>query len=155
MPGSLTLQLARSDADIQACFPVMSQLRPHLAAGEFAARVRRQMEQGYRLLSGSDERPGSDNRRVVAVAGFRLTEMLAWGKALYVDDLITDASERSKGYGEQLMQWLVAHAREAGCGELHLDSGVQRFDAHRFYLAQRMKISSHHFALDLGQVNTS
>ncbi|MGZ5001726.1 MAG: GNAT family N-acetyltransferase, partial [Chthoniobacterales bacterium] len=30
-----------------------------------------------------------------------------------------------------------------------LDSGVQRFDAHRFYLMKRMKISSHHFSLEL------
>jgi GNAT superfamily N-acetyltransferase len=144
----LGLKVARSDKDIEACYPVMSQLRPHIASpADFLLRVRRQMEQGYRLLSGIPG--GSDVNRVVAVAGFRLTEMLAWGKALYVDDLITDSAERSKGYGEQLLQWLIRHAREQGCAELHLDSGVQRFDAHRFYLSQRMKISSHHFALDL------
>ena len=101
------------------------------------------MEQGYQLLAGSV------GGRVVAVAGFRLIEMLAWGKGLYVDDLVTDSSQRSRGYGEALMRWLIDHARQHGCEELHLDSGVQRFDAHRFYLAQRMKISSHHFALDL------
>jgi GNAT superfamily N-acetyltransferase len=84
-----------------------------------------------------------------AVAGFRLVEMLAWGRSLYVDDLVTDSAERSKGYGESLMRWLIDCARATGCEELHLDSGVQRFDAHRFYLAQRMKISSHHFAIDL------
>jgi hypothetical protein len=32
---------------------------------------------------------------------------------------------------------------------LHLDSGVQRFAAHRFYLARRMDITCHHFALKL------
>jgi hypothetical protein len=32
-----------------------------------------------------------------------------------------------------------------------LDSGVQRFGAHRFYLRRRMDITSHHFALDLRQ----
>jgi hypothetical protein len=30
-----------------------------------------------------------------------------------------------------------------------LDSGVQRFGAHRFYLRRRMNITSHHFAIDL------
>jgi len=140
----LAMKVARSDAEIEACYSVMSQLRPHITtAGDLLLRVRRQMEQGYQLLGGSDA------NRVVAVAGFRLTEMLAWGKALYIDDLVTDSTERSKGYGEQLLQWLTRHAREHGCAELHLDSGVQRFDAHRFYLSQRMKISSHHFSLDL------
>ena len=144
----LTLQVARTDADIEACYPVMSQLRPHVASSrEFLLRVRRQMEQGYRLLAGIPG--GSDGGAVVAVAGFRLSETLAWGKIVYVDDLVTDSDERSKGYGEQLLQWLMQHARENDCAELHLDSGVQRFDAHRFYLSQRMKISSHHFSIDL------
>jgi hypothetical protein len=44
---------------------------------------------------------------------------------------------------------LVAEARAAGCGELHLDSGVQRFAAHRFYLRERMEIMAHHFRLKL------
>jgi GNAT superfamily N-acetyltransferase len=121
----------------------MSQLRPHLRAEDFTARVRRQMGQGYQLLAGSVA------GRVVAVAGFRLIEALAWGPTLYIDDLVTDSRERSKGYGEALMRWLIDYARTHGCEELHVDSGVQRFDAHRFYLAQGMKISSHHFSIDL------
>jgi GNAT superfamily N-acetyltransferase len=141
--AAIELRLASSDADLAACHAVMHQLRPHIAGQEFVPRVRRQMTQGYQLLAGSVA------GRVVAVAGFRLVEMLAWGRALYVDDLVTDSAERSKGYGEALMRWLIDYARTQGCDELHLDSGVQRFDAHRFYLAQRMKISSHHFAIDL------
>jgi len=137
------VRMASSDAEIAACLAVMSQLRPHLRAEEFIGRVRRQMTQGYQVLAVWVQ------GRVVAVAGFRLLENLAWGRFLYVDDLVTDSGERSKGYGDVLMRWLIQHARSQGCDELHLDSGVQRFDAHRFYLAQRMKISSHHFAIDL------
>ena len=33
---------------------------------------------------------------------------------------------------------------------IDLDSGVQRHDAHRFYLRERMAITSHHFAKNLG-----
>lgn len=40
-------------------------------------------------------------------------------------------------------------AREKDYDQFHLDSGVQRFGAHRFYLTKRMDISSHHFALRL------
>lgn len=138
-----TVALARADAEIAACHPVVAQLRPHIAADEFVPRVRRQMAEGYELAYlAADGRP-------VAVAGFRVLEYLFSGVTLYVDDLVTDSNERSKGYGEKLLHWLIAQARERGCVSLQLDSGVQRFDAHRFYLAQRMRISSHHFALDL------
>jgi GNAT superfamily N-acetyltransferase len=147
MSEVLVIRIAESDADVQACFPVMSQLRPHLHAEEFLERVRRQERQGYRLLAGLVA--GRGGERVVAVAGFRPVEMLAWGPSIYVDDLITDAEERSRGHGEAMLDWLIDHARARGCTELHLDSGVQRFDAHRFYLAMRMKISSHHFMIDL------
>ena len=85
-----------------------------------------------------------------SVAGFRVHETLAWGWILYVDDLVTDEAARSSGYGERLLSWLAELARADGCDELHLDSGVHRFDAHRFYLRNRFAISAHHFSLPLG-----
>jgi GNAT superfamily N-acetyltransferase len=135
---------ALCDAEIQRCFPVMAELRTHLVASEFVERVRRQQKQGYQLVFLEDDRV------VKAVAGFRIGEFLCWGKILYVDDLVTTAAGRSKGYGQQLFDWLLAHARATGCNEFHLDSGVEKFGAHRFYLRNRMNISSHHFNLRLG-----
>jgi GNAT superfamily N-acetyltransferase len=86
---------------------------------------------------------------IQAVAGFRISESLAWGKFLYVDDLVSRASNRSQGYGAELFAWLTDYARTNHCQQLTLDSGVQRFAAHRFYLRQRMDITSHHFTLNL------
>ncbi|MBI3921087.1 MAG: GNAT family N-acetyltransferase, partial [Armatimonadetes bacterium] len=86
---------------------------------------------------------------VVAVAGFRLSENLAWGRFLYVDDLVTDEAERSRGHGQELLEWLLEYAHQQDCDQFHLDSGVQRFGAHRFYLRHGMDITSHHFALKL------
>ena len=71
------------------------------------------------------------------------------GRVLYVDDLVSDASMRSRGYGHQLMEWLRERARANGCVALTLDSGVQRFDAHRFYFTERMHISGYHFSQEL------
>jgi GNAT superfamily N-acetyltransferase len=137
------VRLAESDAEIAACFPVMSQLRQHLKQDEFVPRVRLQEQAGYRLAMLEDE--GS----VKAAAGFRLIENLFSGRMLYCDDLVTDGRERSKGYGKQMLDWLIDRARKEGCQSFELDSGVQRFDAHRFYLSNRMIISSHHFRLKL------
>jgi hypothetical protein len=49
----------------------------------------------------------------------------------------------------KLFDWLVDYARTENCKQLTLDSGVQRFAAHRFDLRQRMEITSHHFTLKL------
>ena len=130
--------------DLVRCFPVMRELRPHLRdADEFAARVARQEAQGFRLAALEDD------GEVRAVTGYRFGENLSSGKYLYVDDLVTLPGERSRGHGGRLFDWLMARAREAGCVELHLDSGVQRFDAHRFYLLKRMEIRCHNFRIAL------
>lgn len=139
----MPVRLAETDAEIRACFPVMAHLRPHLAEEDFVPRVRRQASSGYRLALVEDA------GRVVSVAGFRLLENLAWGRFLYVDDLVTDPAVRSHGHGERLLAWLVAEARRNDCDQFHLDSGVQRHGAHRFYLRHRMDITCHHFALKL------
>lgn len=140
----MTIRCASTEADLQAAFPVVRQLRPHLDRDAFVAQAtRQQAAHGWRLALLED------GGRVVAAAGFRIAEHLAWGKALYVDDLVTDEHARSKGHGDALFDWLLATARAEGCAQLHRDSGVQRFAAHRFYLRKRMSITSHHFALSL------
>lgn len=148
------ITLATSDLELERCFPVMQELRPQLVAADFVEQVRRQASQaGYQLayLATDDAIAAIKDATidVKALAGFRLSESLSWGKFLYVDDLITTASARSLGYGELLLQWLLDYARTHQCAQLHLDSGVQRFEAHRFYLRHRMQIVAHHFSLKL------
>jgi GNAT superfamily N-acetyltransferase len=122
----------------------MKQLRTTLEESEFVARVARQRTAfGYTLAYLEED------GKVLTVAGFRMSECLYDGKYLYIDDLVTDEGVRSRGCGDKMFDWIVKYARENGCQELGLESGVQRFEAHRFYLRKRMKISCHHFSLDL------
>lgn len=133
------IQLAQEDQDIERCFAVMRQLRPHLQAGAFVATVRAQMAEGYQLAYLRD------GDAVACVAGFRIQRTLVAGRSLYVDDLATDEASRSSGHGAAMMDWLRQLAVAEGCGEIHLDSGVQRHRAHRFYLNRNMDIVAHHF----------
>jgi GNAT superfamily N-acetyltransferase len=137
------VRLAETTGEVERCFPVMAHLRPHLVAGEFAGRVEAQQAQGYRLAYLEDE------GAVVAVAGFRVMEVLATGRTLYVDDLVTDDTRRSRGYGKAMLDWLQAYARDAGCAIFSLDSGTHRQEAHAFYFRERMRITSFHFAKKL------
>jgi GNAT superfamily N-acetyltransferase len=132
-----------TDAEIRATHPVMKQLRSHLSEDQYLAAVRRQAENGnYRIAAVVD-----DDGVTKCVAGYRFTECLCWGKFLYVDDLVTDENARSGNYGKQMMEWLVTEAKENECKRIHLDSGVQRHSAHRFYLRERMDIIAYHFAM--------
>jgi GNAT superfamily N-acetyltransferase len=136
-------KLAESDAEIARCFRVMAYLRPHLVEAEFVGRARAQQAHGYRLAFLEDD------GAVVAVGGFRVMELLATGRTLYVDDLVTDEARRSRGYGKAILDWLQTYAREAGCAMFTLDSGTHRNEAHAFYFRERMRVTSFHFAKKL------
>lgn len=125
----------------------MLELRPHLGSLEDVVRQvnEQQRPEGYRLVASFEDRRAD----AVAFAGFRTAHGLAWGYYLYVDDLSTCAAFRQRGHGAYLMQWLAEEARRLGCAQLHLDSGVQRHDAHRLYLNQRMDITAYHFGRGL------
>jgi GNAT superfamily N-acetyltransferase len=138
-----TIQLATTQEEIDRCFSVMSQLRPALIAAEFVDRVRIQQAEGYQLAFLEQE--GS----VISVAGFRLQTLLWSGRTLYVDDLVTDAAQRSQGHGEAMLNWLIALAREAKCTTFMLDSGTYRAEAHAFYFRHGLRISDFHFKLAL------
>ena len=122
----MSVQYASCESSIRACYPVMAQLRPHLQEAAFMAQVKRQMaNHDYRLAYLLHE------GQVAAVSGFRFVEYLAWGKALYVDDLVTADSARKLGLAGKLLDHLIGLAKDSGCQQFHLDSGVHRHDAHR------------------------
>jgi GNAT superfamily N-acetyltransferase len=137
----MNIRTATTESEIRACYPAMHELRPHLSEEAFVSQVQRQMQNhGYVLVYIAAE------GEVTAAAGYRIAEFLAWGKACYLDDLVTRESARKHGYGGMLLDWLMNKAEALGCRQFHLDSGVQRHDAHRLYLGHKMQITSHHFA---------
>jgi GNAT superfamily N-acetyltransferase len=136
--------LARDVDSIGRCFEVMRELRPGLqGVDEFVERVEAQRLEGYRLAYLED------GGEVVTVAGFRVQGMLSSGLTLYVDDLVTGAAFRSKGYGGVMLEWLVGYAKERGCDTFSLDSGTHRQEAHAFYFREGMRVTSFHFAMAL------
>jgi GNAT superfamily N-acetyltransferase len=135
------VDLSVDDPRWDVALPVLQELRPHLDLDAFCMVYAEGWPQGYRFLAAFD-----DDGSCLGVAGYRLVASAATVRKLYVDDLVTAASSRSTGVGRALLAELEGRAAQAGCTVLDLDSGVQRHDAHRFYLRERMAISAHHFS---------
>lgn len=137
------IALAKSEQEILDCQLIMAELRPQIRREQFVSAVNRLAEiAGYQLAYLTDG-------GVKAVAGFRVSEWLAGGRYLEIEDLVVASSERSKGYGGELFDWLVKHAEENDCDQIRLVSRVTRFDAHRFYLNKRMVIEAYYFSRQL------
>jgi len=134
-------ELAESAAQIAAAAEVLLELRPAFSKPELITQIAVQRRNGYQIACTEQ------NGQVLCVAGFVIGTKLGWGKHMYVDDLVTAEAQRSSGAGAQMVSWLKQYARRLGCGQLHLDSGVQRFRAHRFYLREGFVIAGHHFSI--------
>jgi len=140
------IQEATNSEVLEKCFPPFAILRPHLSQEIFVQQVLEQISQGYHLVFIEDE-----NHQVVAGMGYRVLTTLAWGKLIYIDDLVSLPSARKQGNGKKLLEYAKEQARLHGCSQVHLDSGYQRQDAHRLYLNCGFVLSCHHFQCILEQ----
>ncbi|MGK2886706.1 MAG: GNAT family N-acetyltransferase [Rhodococcus sp. (in: high G+C Gram-positive bacteria)] len=131
----------RLERDVLA---VLRELRPHLTSAILAAVYTEGYPQGLRYLAAYD------GDRCIGVAGWRFVANTSAIRKLYVDDLVTLATERNRGVGTLLLAELIGRARSAGCHVIDLDSGVQRGAAHRFYMREGLNITSFHFAREIG-----
>lgn len=139
--NKIAIHVADTDEQIAACFPVLQQLRPHLKdRAELVERIKLQNREGYVLAYAADE-----SGVPAACIGFRRQNRLVHGKVIYVDDLVTSETGRSRGYGAALLDWVERLAKQEGFRAVDLDSGTQRTEAHRFYLRQRYAITAFHF----------
>jgi GNAT superfamily N-acetyltransferase len=129
----------RDAAWLAAAETVHRQLRPHLPE-DYAAKMRRVFAGGARMSVAVR------GERVAGVAVWRVHENTFDGVQMYVDDLVSDDSQRSQGIGRALLDHLQHVAREAGCAKFNLDSGTQRQQAHKFYFREGMVVTSFHFA---------
>ena len=140
------VQIAQTPAEIERCFPLMHQLHPALTEDSFVDRVH--PATAARGLSTHFYR----TRRItiVSISGFRILNVLWSGRTLYVEDLVTDElPRRSQGYGNAMLTWLIAHARESGCDTFSLDCATHRRESHAFYFRHGLRITDYHFQLPL------
>ncbi len=130
--------------EIENCFKVYKELRPHLTTKEaFAIQIQKQHNEGFRLFAIES------NGEIAAAIGMRTLTTTAWGKVLYIDDLISAEKFRAQGFGSALLQFAQAEAERLGCDQVHLDTGYNRHAAHRVYLNHGYQMVSHHMSLVL------
>lgn len=137
------IKIAVSDSEILACFKAVFELRPHLDKENYLKQVKEMQQETYTLAYIKD------GENVIAIAGFRYLQMLYCGKIIYIDDLSTLPESRGKGYASQLLDFIFNLAMEKNLEAVHLDSGYQRFDAHKLYFNKGFIINAYHFSKKL------
>ncbi|REL28978.1 GNAT family N-acetyltransferase [Thalassotalea euphylliae] len=141
MERKIEIALAQTPSGIAKIAPVLNQLRTQYSEDSLIEKISQLQLTGYQIAYAQCE------GEVLCVAGFVVGESLAWGKHIYINDLVTNEQYRGSGAGSALLTWLKSYAKANNCQQIHLDSGVQRFAAHRFYLNNGFNIASHHFSI--------
>jgi GNAT superfamily N-acetyltransferase len=135
-----TIRFLQDGAEQHAAFELMRELRPHLIdADAFAQQVRRQAQQGYRLLGAFY------GEQLIGLAGVRHSENLLYGRFTYVDDLVVAPELRGLRVGAALLD--AARAEGLRCGHAHLvlDTGLHMPLAQRFYYREGLLGKGMHF----------
>jgi ribosomal protein S18 acetylase RimI-like enzyme len=101
--------------------------------------VQRQFTAGYELLGGVQ------GETVIGLVGYREMENLLYGRFIYVDDLVVDASIRQMGLGAQLLDAARQEAKARGCAHFVLDTGLHMALAQRFYFREGLLARGMHF----------
>jgi GNAT superfamily N-acetyltransferase len=139
----MQIKTAQTKEDFLKCFDAMQALRPHLTHQLFLDLMQKMQAENYTLIYIEEE------NKVISACGFRYLTTLFDGRYIYIDDLSTLPEARGKGHAGMLFDFVVEKAKSENLKAVHLDSGHQRFDAHRLYLNKGMKIVNHHFKLEL------
>lgn len=127
------------EKDVRRAFPILVQLYTFLDEETFLRKVREgEVHANYQLF-GLEK-----NGKLVGVCGVMPKYTLYHDHCLWVCDLAVDAAERSKGYGEELLNDVTEWARQKGFHEIFLASATHRVDAHRFYEKKMGFLRSHY-----------
>jgi len=139
MVPDYVIQSVVDERSAMRCFAVFRELRPDLTEELFLQRWKEQASTGYEIVYIEDR-----HDTVIAAAGFRELTTMAWGRILYLDDLIALPTSRGKGLGSSLLRYLQKETAARGCAEMHLDTGYARHEAHRSYLRNGFDMICHH-----------
>lgn len=132
-----------TESELKYCYKIMHQVREDLSEEDLSKIISEQIKNGYKLAYVLKD------DQVICVAGFSILQKLSLGKHLYIDDFVTDKSVKSSDAGKALLDFLKIYAKQQDCRSIELDSLVQRYDAHKFYLSEDMQIVSHHFSFGI------
>ncbi len=138
----MTIQVKEltSEDELSAIWPFIQQLNPSMTHSDFAARLQKMREGGYRCAGAFDA-----SGTLVGVSGFWLMTRFWCGTHVDIDNMVIDETRRGEGIGKALMAWVENWGREQGCDVAVLDSYTQNFASHKFYHREGFVIMGYHF----------
>ncbi len=120
--------IVKNRSELEKCFPVMKELRPHLTFADFISIYEdAHRNDGYEIVAIEDD------NNILAIMGYRILSDYVRGKHVYIDDLVSSESVRSKGLGAELLRYAEGVARDLNLKTLRLCTGIENDRGVSFY----------------------
>ncbi|MBX9768781.1 MAG: GNAT family N-acetyltransferase [Bdellovibrionales bacterium] len=118
----------QSSEDLKRCYPVLKELRSDLTFENYISIYEQaHTADGYELVAIEE------HGKILALMGYRFLADYVRGRHLYIDDLVSTETARSKGLGAELLTYAEKIAAEKGCRSLRLCTGVENTRGIEFY----------------------
>jgi GNAT superfamily N-acetyltransferase len=86
---------------------------------------------------------------IIGVSGLWFCTRHYIGKSVELDHVFIRPEHRKKGLGKQFMDWIYIYVKEKGCNAMELNTYVQNYPSHKFYLNLGFEILGYHFLKQL------
>ncbi len=134
---TLSIRKVTSEIELERVYPILKELRTDLTLREyFSIYEEAKKANQYQIVCAFEE------SICVGFMGFRVLHDYVHGKHLYIDDLVITENHRSKGIGSQLLSFAENAAKEIGCNNLRLCTGISNEAGKKFYEREGWKFRS-------------
>ena len=119
--------------------PVLNHLYPSLTFEEYSRELDLMLPHNYGQVGVFE------NEECIAISGFWIGNKLWCGKYLELDNIVVAESQRSKGVGKMIFDFLAKKADEHDCTMMSLDSYTTNYKAHKFFYNEGFAPKGFHF----------
>jgi ribosomal protein S18 acetylase RimI-like enzyme len=124
----MEIKKLETEEELNAGFHILKELRKDLNEPDFREVYKNaSFMDGYCLVGAVIQ------SSLVGVMGYRLQYDFVRKKFLYIDDLVTTVTMRSKGIGAQLLQYAEKVAKDKGCSVVRLSAHIDNKEGQKFY----------------------
>ncbi len=120
--------VAKAKQDLERCFEVMKELRPHLSYEDYLEIYQDAHNSDHYEIVAIEE-----HGQILALMGYRILSDFVRGRHLYIDDLVTAEFARSRGLGAELLKHAEGLAKDLNCKSLRLCTGTENVRGIQFY----------------------
>ena len=119
-----------TEEELLTIYPLLHQLNPDMSEEHFRRLLPEVRAKGSRCIGAYD------GKKLVAIAGFRISARFWCGRYIDFDNVMVDDAYRNAGLGPRLVDWVEEEGRRQQCDNSLVEVYARSHGAHRFYFRQ-------------------